>query len=164
MSLFDRIKSKIFGTAQAAEPKPASPAPAAPAPAPAQTAPAPAAPAPSAPAAPAPASAAPVPQAPAGNAAPAPDAPTQARTVDVAAILNERQKSAGQSLDWRRSIVDLLKLLDLDSSLTARKELAAELGYTGDTDDSATMNTWLHKQVMQKLAENGGEVPADLRD
>ena len=71
---------------------------------------------------------------------------------------------SGQKLDYRRSIVDLLKLLDLDSSLTARKELAKELNYTGDMNDSAAMNIWLHKQVMRKLAENGGKVPDDLKD
>jgi len=73
---------------------------------------------------------------------------------------------AGQSserLDWRRSIVDLMKLLNLDSSLAARKELALELSYTGDMNDSASMNIWLHQQVMTKLAENGGKVPDELR-
>jgi len=73
---------------------------------------------------------------------------------------------AGQSserLDWRRSIVDLMKLLNLDSSLAARKELAQELSYTGDMNDSASMNIWLHQQVMTKLAENGGKVPDELR-
>ncbi|MGZ5200393.1 MAG: DUF3597 domain-containing protein [Telluria sp.] len=84
--------------------------------------------------------------------------------VDVEAILNNMQQQSGQQLNWRTSIVDLLKLLNLDSSLQARKELAAELHYTGDTNDSATMNIWLHKQVMIKLAENGGKVPADLKD
>ena len=69
-----------------------------------------------------------------------------------------------QQLNWRTSIVDLMKLLDLDSNLAARKELAKELGYAGDTGDSAAMNVWLHKQVMRKVAENGGKVPADLRD
>jgi Domain of unknown function (DUF3597) len=83
--------------------------------------------------------------------------------VDVEAVLNGLATKAGQKLDWRHSIVDLMKLLDLDSSLTARKELATELHYTGDTNDSATMNVWLHKQVMKKLAENGGKVPDDLR-
>jgi Domain of unknown function (DUF3597) len=68
-----------------------------------------------------------------------------------------------EKLDWRRSIVDLMKVLDLDSSLSARKELAQELHYTGDTSDSAAMNIWLHKQVMRKLAENGGKVPDDLK-
>jgi hypothetical protein len=84
--------------------------------------------------------------------------------VDVEAILNNMAASAGQPLNWRTSIVDLLKLLNLDSSLQSRKELAAELHYTGDTNDSATMNTWLHRQVMNKLAANGGKVPADLKD
>jgi len=68
-----------------------------------------------------------------------------------------------EKLDWKRSIVDLMKLLGLDSSLTARKQLATELGYKGDMNDSATMNIWLHKQVMAKLAANGGKVPAELQ-
>ena len=68
----------------------------------------------------------------------------------------------GEKLDWRRSIVDLMKLLNLDSSLANRKQLAQELNYTGDTNDSAAMNMWLHKQVMKKLAGNGGKVPQDL--
>ena len=83
--------------------------------------------------------------------------------VDVEAILNEKAARAGQPLNWRSSIVDLLKLLDLDSSLQARKDLAQELHYTGDTGDSATMNIWLHQQVMRKLEENGGKVPAELK-
>ncbi len=85
-------------------------------------------------------------------------------TVDVAAILDKLKKESGQNLDWRRSIVDLMKLLKLDSSLTARKALADELKYTGDKSDSASMNIWLHKQVMTKLAANGGVVPKDLQD
>lgn len=110
---------------------------------------------------------------PAGQPAPnpAPSAPaaaapatTLAQQVDVEEILTAKQKASGQQLNWRSSIVDLLKLLDLDSSLQSRKELAAELHYTGDTNDSASMNIWLHKQVMKKLAENGGKVPADLQD
>ena len=95
------------------------------------------------------------------QAAPAP-APMQ--QVDVEAVLNNMQQQSGQQLNWRTSIVDLLKLLGLDSSLQARKELAAELNYTGDTNDSASMNIWLHRQVMNKLAANGGKVPADLKD
>jgi hypothetical protein len=83
--------------------------------------------------------------------------------VDVEAVLNG-MASSGQELNWRSSIVDLLKLLGLDSSLQSRKELAAELNYTGDTNDSASMNIWLHRQVMNKLAANGGKVPADLKD
>jgi hypothetical protein len=119
------------------------------------------APAPAAPqAAPAPA-----PQAQAGTAGAA-AAPAAAlnQQVDVEEILTNMQKASGQQLNWRSSIVDLLKLLNLDSSLQARKELAAELHYTGDTNDSASMNIWLHKQVMTKLAQNGGKVPADLQD
>ena len=87
-----------------------------------------------------------------------------AATVDVAPILDKAVVSKGEKLAWRTSIVDLMKALDLDSSLTARKELAKELNYTGDTSDSATMNIWLHKQVMAKLAANGGKVPDDLKD
>jgi len=91
-------------------------------------------------------------------------APAAMQQVDVEAVLNNMQQQSGQQLNWRTSIVDLLKLLGLDSSLQSRKELAAELHYTGDTNDSAGMNIWLHKQVMNKLAENGGKVPADLKD
>ena len=86
-----------------------------------------------------------------------------AQNVDVEAVLSGMAANAGQKLDWRHSIVDLMKLLNLDSSLTARKELAKELQYTGDMNDSAAMNVWLHKQVMRKLAENGGKVPDELR-
>jgi hypothetical protein len=86
-----------------------------------------------------------------------------AQNVDVEAVLSGMAKKNGQKLDWHHSIVDLMKLLDLDSSLSARKELAKELNYTGDANDSAKMNVWLHKQVMQKLAENGGKVPESLR-
>jgi hypothetical protein len=82
--------------------------------------------------------------------------------VDVAAILNKMAAENSEKLDWKNSIVDLMKLLKLDSSLTARKQLAKDLNYTGNTNDSASMNIWLHKQVMQKLAENGGKVPAEL--
>lgn len=96
------------------------------------------------------------------NTAPAPTAVME--EVDVEAILNEKAQKNPQKLNWRTSIVDLMKLLDLDSSLTARKELAQELKYSGDMGDSAAMNIWLHKQVMNKLAENGGKVPADLKD
>ena len=85
-----------------------------------------------------------------------------AQNVDVAAILDGMAAKNPEKLDWKHSIVDLLKLLGMDSSLAERKELAADLKYTGDTNDSATMNMWLHKEVMRKLAENGGKVPADL--
>ena len=102
------------------------------------------------------------PQAAPRPAAPPPAAPME--MVDVEAILNKMAQSAGEPLNWRSSIVDLLKLLNLDSSLQSRKELAQELDYKGDTGDSASMNIWLHRQVMNRLAANGGKVPADLRD
>jgi hypothetical protein len=84
--------------------------------------------------------------------------------VDVAAVLNSLAANNPEQLDWKRSIVDLMKLVGMDSSLAARKELATELGYTGDQSDSANMNIWLHKQVLKKLAENGGKVPQELLD
>ena len=147
MSIFGRIKDAIFGSATAKE---SSAAPSAGA-----------APAPGATAAPT-SSGATTTTAPGtatvsavGTAAPMPQ-------VDVEAVLTDLAAKKGQKLDWRKSIVDLMKLLQLDSSLGARKTLAKELGYTGDTNDSASMNIWLHKQVMQKLAANGGKVPADL--
>lgn len=83
--------------------------------------------------------------------------------VDVEAVLSKMAAENKEKLDWRKSIVDLMKLLSLDSSLTARKELAKELKFTGDMNDSASMNIWLHKQVMKKLADNGGKVPEDLK-
>ena len=85
-------------------------------------------------------------------------------TVDVAPILDKAVAAKGEKLAWRTSIVDLMKALDIDSSLGARKELAKELGYTGDSNDSASMNIWLHKQVMTKLAANGGVLPPDLKN
>ena len=100
----------------------------------------------------------------ASPAAPSAPAPAPLQEVDVEAILNDIAQKNSQKLNWRTSIVDLMKLLDLDSSLTARKQLAQELNYSGDMSDSASMNIWLHKQVMNKLAENGGKVPADLKD
>ena len=134
MSVLGKIVSAIFGHASAAP-----------------------APGPSTPAAPA---------APTASAAPkASSAPAgaSAAPVDVAAILTKLAASNKERLDWKKSIVDLMKLLGLNSSLAARKELADELHYTGDKNDSATMNIWLHKQVMLKLAENGGKVPNELR-
>ena len=87
-----------------------------------------------------------------------------AQTVDVAAIVDKAAAAhKGEKLEWRTSIVDLMKALDIDSSLAARKELAKELGYTGDTNDSASMNVWLHKQVMAKLAANGGKLPPEIK-
>ena len=89
---------------------------------------------------------------------------TPAASVDVAARLDEMKAASRQTLNWRESIVDLMKLVGIDSDITNRRALAHELGYTGDLNDSATMNVWLHKQVMEKLAENGGKVPANLLD
>ena len=110
------------------------------------------------------ASAAPTPAAPATpSSTPGQAPPKAAAAVDVADVLTKLAAKNKEKLDWRRSIVDLMKLLDLDSSLAARKQLADELHYSGDKNDSATMNIWLHKQVMQKLAENGGKVPDELR-
>jgi hypothetical protein len=100
---------------------------------------------------------------PASSAPAAPMPPKPATPVDVAAVLGKLAAQNKEKLDWRHSIVDLMKLLNLDSSLAARKALADELHYTGDKNDSATMNMWLQKQVMQKLAENGGKVPDELR-
>ena len=83
--------------------------------------------------------------------------------VDVASIIDKAVAASGENLDWRTSIVDLMKALGQDSSLAARKQLASELNYTGNTNDSAAMNVWLHKQVMAKLVANGGKLPADVK-
>ena len=148
MSIFGNILRKIFPSNHPA-------VAAAPAPAPA-TAPGPATSSTGAGVAPAPGQPA---------AAPAPSAaPAATPQVDVERTLDDMAANAGQKLNWRTSIVDLMKLLGLDSSYSARKELAAELNYRGDPGDSAAMNIWLHKQVMTKLAANGGKVPADLKD
>jgi hypothetical protein len=106
--------------------------------------------------------------APAGGGAPAEagssgGAAAPAATVDVAPILDKAVAAKGEKLAWRTSIVDLMKALDIDSSFAARKDLAKELGYTGDSNDSASMNIWLHKQVMTKLAANGGKLPPDIK-
>jgi hypothetical protein len=149
MSIFSKIKDAIFGSAAAQETTPAA-SPAAP---PAQgTAAAPATIG---------AATAPTSQTTATSAAPS---ATPMSQVDVEAVLTDLAAKKGQKLDWRKSIVDLMKLLDLDSSLDARKELAQELNYTGDTSDSASMNVWLHKQVMAKLAASGGKVPDELKN
>lgn len=89
--------------------------------------------------------------------------PSAAQPVDVAAVLSAMAEKNPEKLNWRTSIVDLMKLLGLDSSLQSRKQLAQELSYSGDTNDSATMNIWLQKQVMRKLADNGGKVPEELK-
>ncbi|WP_232307952.1 DUF3597 domain-containing protein [Sphingomonas hankookensis] len=152
MGIFERIKTQIFGKdggpfgdnyfgqkKDAPAPQPT------PAPAPAQHAPAPAAPAPAAPAA------------PATPAAPQPVDP-------MTAIERIAAQKGNPPLNWRTSIVDLMKLLDLDSSLDNRKELATELGYTGAKDGSAEMNIWLHRAVLQELGKAGGQVPGKLKD
>jgi hypothetical protein len=96
-----------------------------------------------------------------GGSSSTPAAPAQ--SVDVAPILDKAVAAKGEKLAWRTSIVDLMKALDIDSSFAARKELAKELGYTGDSNDSASMNIWLHKQVMTRLAANGGKLPSDVK-
>ena len=146
MSIFGSIVSRIFGHREAAAADAVPPGAAAPDASPGEEA-------------------APPPGAVAASP-PRPEAAAQAsapQSVDVAAVLTGMAANNPQKLDWRHSIVDLMKLLGLDSGLQARKELAQELGYGGDTADSATMNVWLHKQVMRKLAENGGKVPDELR-
>ena len=95
----------------------------------------------------------------ASSAAPA----VPAQTIDVASIGDKAAAASGEKLEWRTSIVDLMKALKIDSSLAARKELAKELGYTGDMNDSASMNVWLHKQVMAKLVANGGKLPPEIK-
>jgi len=137
MSIFGKIKDAIFGRKAQAQPVPTSP------------------------------QASPAGQGQ-GQAMPQINTPSQAPAqpvdVDVDAILAEAASQKGEQLNYKSSIVDLMKLLDLDSSLDNRKELATELGYTGDKDGSAEMNIWLHKAVMTKLEENGGKVSAELRD
>ena len=149
MGIFDKIKHAIFGgPANAAQAAPTAGATAS------TTAAAPSAPAATPAASSSPASA----PSPATAAVPA-----QA-SVDVTAILDQAVAKSGQKLDWRHSIVDLMKALKMDATLAERKELATELHYNGDMQDSAAMNIWLHKALMKKLAENGGKVPADLTD
>ena len=99
----------------------------------------------------------------AGGSSSAAPASAPAQSVDVAPILDKAVAAKGEKLEWRTSIVDLMKALDIDSSFAARKELAHELGYTGDSNDSASMNIWLHKQVMTKLAANGGKLPPEIK-
>jgi hypothetical protein len=134
MSIFSKIKDAIFGRAHAQTPAAPQGLPQAPRQAPAT--------------------------APAAQQQP-PSAPAAA-PVDVEAQLSTLGE--GKNLNWRTSIVDLMKLLDIDSSLENRKELARELGYTGDLNGSAEMNIWLHKATMRQLAQNGGKVPAEMLD
>lgn len=140
MSILGKIFGRIFPHANAGQ-----------APAATQGSPTPAAPA------------KPASQAQAAPGQPAGAAVTMER-VDIEQVLDGMAASNQQKLNWRTSIVDLMKLVGMDSTLQERKELADELGYTGDKGDTAAMNVWLHKQVMQKLAENGGKVPANLMD
>jgi 3-oxoacyl-ACP reductase-like protein len=142
MGIFDKIKGAIWGQAKAAE---AAPAPTT------TTATANPAPAPT-----------PAPSATTAATSPATSAPSA--PVDIASILDAAVKKSGQKLDWKHSIVDLMKALGMDASLSERKELAQELGYTGDAGDSAKMNIFLHKALLKKLSDNGGKVPADLLD
>ena len=97
------------------------------------------------------------------TAATATPAPAPAAAVDIGAVLTAMESKGNQKLNWQSSIVDLMKLVGLDSSLQNRKQLASELGYQGDMNDSASMNIWLHKQVMMKLEHNGGKLPASLK-
>jgi len=155
MSIFGSIVSRIFG-GPAAAPEPdigilsAPPGPAKTGQASGSTDPATAAPA-----------------APLLSAPPGPEKAGQVSAggeaaVDVAAVLAERATKYPEKLNWRESIVDLMKLLELDSGLDARRGLAAELHYSGSTTDTAAMNQWLHREVMRRLAANGGRVPAEL--
>lgn len=179
MGIFDKIKSAIWGDDEAAAPevRTASAAPAQPSrtSAATATAPTPIAAQTAAPSTPPSKTPSPAPSVPPSTAqspaavnapavAPATPASTSTQNVDVASILDNAVKGHGQKLQWRTSIVDTMKALNLDSSLAARKELADELGYTGDKNDSASMNVWLQKALMKKLAENGGKVPAELTD
>ena len=156
MGVFGNIMSAIFGQSAKAETaaRPATPSASAATPS-ASTAPSSASTASRAP------QASPAPSGTLTRTGPAPEGPKVewSAPVDVKAILLERAKSKKQKLKYDKSIVDLLKLLDLDSSLTARQELAKELGYSGDTKGSSKMNVWLHKEVMRQLAANGGRVP-----
>ena len=143
MGIFDKIKGAIWGEAKAAE---AAPAPTQSTAATANPAPAPT----------------PAPSSTTAATSPATSAPTA--PVDIASILDAAVKKSGQKLDWKHSIVDLMKALGMDASLSERKELAQELGYAGDAGDSAKMNIFLHKALLKKLADNGGKVPAELLD
>ena len=146
MGMFTNLMSKIFGHATAAPSSaaiPASPAVASPTAAVAAVTPT-------------------TPKAPAASATSSSPAAAPVQAVDVTAILDNLAAKNPEKLDWRKSIVDLMKLVGIDSSLAARKQLAAELHYSGDEKDSAAMNIWLHKEVIKKIDENGGKVPQEL--
>ncbi|NEJ71135.1 DUF3597 family protein [Rhizobium phaseoli] len=148
MGVFDKIKHAIFGEAKAAEPVAAGAPKTQPAQAPVSPSAAPS----------------PAPAASPAQSKPASTTASATATVDIVPILDAAVKKSGQKLDWRHSIVDLMKAVGMDASMAERKELATELGYTGDGGDSAKMNMWLHKALMKRLSENGGKVPADLLD
>lgn len=158
MSIFGKIKNAIFGHPAVAATASSTPA---------------ATPSPSAPSAAEPPASTAAPVGGTGQAVPsmagAAPAPTTSAApaqsdVEIAPILDAAVQRSGQKLDWKHSIVDLMKALGMDASLSERKELADELGYTGDRNDSATMNMWLHKELMKQLSQNGGKVPAELLD
>ena len=159
MSIFGKIMSAVFGSSASATPAGAAPT------SPKPTSPKPTSPtsASATPTSAKPAGGAAAPAAGGGGTAAAAPAAAPAKTVEVAPILDKAVAAKHEKLEWRTSIVDLMKALDIDSSLAARKELAKELGYTGDTNDSASMNVWLHKQVMAKLAANGGKLPPEIK-
>ena len=142
MSIFETLKNAIFGSQAQAAAAPASntASPSAPPPSPAPATQAAAAPSSS----------------PAASRAPS-------GQVDIAAVLSQKAAARGEKLNWQTSIVDLMKLVDLEPSLDNRRALAKELGYTGNTQDTASMNIWLHKEVMERLAASGGKVPDSLR-
>ena len=127
MSIFSRLKDKLFGTKVPDAPAPAAPSTLAPS---------------------------------ASASTPAPVIPL----LDVEAVLKFMASQRSEKLNWETSIVDLMKLLGMESSLSERRELADELGFTGDKQDTATMNMWLHKEVMKQFAANGGHVPASMLD
>jgi hypothetical protein len=141
MSILGKIFGRIFPKANAGQP------PSTPSAAPTTTAAAPSRPAPQTP------------------SAPQPNAPAATmERVDIEQVLDGMASQNGQKLNWRTSIVDLMKLVGMDSTLEERRELADELGYTGDKGDTAKMNMWLHKEVMRRMEQNGGKVPANLMD
>ena len=149
MGMLTSLISKIFGHANVASSAPATPANTT-----IESA--------TAPSATTPAASAVSPATPAPAATPPEPVAAPAQSVDVTAILDNLAAKNPEKLDWKKSIVDLLKLVDMDSSLSARKKLASELHYTGDENDSATMNIWLHKQVLKELSEHGGKIPQEL--
>ena len=157
MSILGKIFSRILPHANAGQPAPATPAVAQPA----------ARPAAQAARQPAPQSIPqPPPQTTAQAASQQPAAAAATATmerVDIEKVLDNLAGNNQQKLNWRSSIVDLMKVVGMESTLQERKELADELGYTGDKADTARMNTWLHKEVMRKLEENGGKVPDNLK-